>query len=199
MLVGRHREHARPAAVPSLRPRCFRPGVARRHDVQRAGQLSPWPRRPGRRALRPRSTSWGQFPADSEPYAGARAPTPVVLLHRSLPGRARSDGRHTTISPGLGTRLQILRRQRYLLGCDVNKMYARRKPVTALPPTRSPSCATPPAHLSVAVLDVVDPGLAGGHPLVGRGQRDHSGPLVGASLGSIAFRVHALALFDGHG
>jgi len=32
VLVGRHREHARPPAVPSLRPRCFRPGVACRHD-----------------------------------------------------------------------------------------------------------------------------------------------------------------------
>ena len=50
----------------------------------------------------------------------------------------------------------------------------------------------------VAVLDVFHPGLAGGHPLVRRRQRDRSGPLVGASLGSIAPRPRALARVDRH-
>jgi hypothetical protein len=79
---------------------------------------------------------------------------------------------------------------------DVKTLDARPQPVTV--PTRSPPCGTPTGSQSVAVLDVLDPGLAGGHPLVRRRQRDHSAPFLEASLGSIAFLVHALAIVDGH-
>jgi hypothetical protein len=79
VLVGQHREHARPPAVPTLRPRGFRPGGAYRHDAQQVAQTSPWPRRPGRRALRDGSPCrGGQCPASSEHYGGAGAPTSVV-------------------------------------------------------------------------------------------------------------------------
>ena len=56
---------------------------------------------------------------------------------------------------------------------------------------------SPRRLLLVAVLDVFHPGLAGGHLLVRRCQRDRGGPFVGASLGSIAFLVRALAIVDG--
>jgi hypothetical protein len=76
VLVGRHCEHARPHAVPSLRPRRSRPGVACRHDAQRGGQPSPWPPRRGRRALR-----------DGGPYRGGSFP--LTRGSTAAPGRQR--------------------------------------------------------------------------------------------------------------
>jgi len=99
VLVGQHCEHARPHAVPSLRPRRSRPGVACRHDAQRGVQPSPWPPRRGRRALRDGGPYRGGSSADSGLYGGARPPTSVVLRHPLAAGLPRSDGRHTTISP----------------------------------------------------------------------------------------------------
>jgi hypothetical protein len=50
----------------------------------------------------------------------------------------------------------------------------------------------------VAVLDVFHPGLAGGHLLVCRCQRNVSGPRVELSLGSIAVRARMFEIVDGH-
>jgi hypothetical protein len=50
----------------------------------------------------------------------------------------------------------------------------------------------------VAVLDVFHPGLARGHLLVRRCQRDRSRPLVEPSLGSIAFLARVFEIVDRH-
>jgi hypothetical protein len=91
VLVGRHCGHTRPRAVPSLWPRRFRLGVACRHDAQRGGQPSPWPRRRGRRALR------GGGPCRGGSFPLTRGPT-------TAPGRQRQSSNgidRLQVCPGL--------------------------------------------------------------------------------------------------